>query len=65
MFLNRCAGHVEGGFQSGINGRILISRFLAINEIRDYHAVISVVSSEGFGANGNELGGSIDIVDPE
>ena len=56
---------MEGGFQSVINGRILISRSLAIDEIRDNHAVIGVVSCEGLGANGNELGGSIDIVDPE
>ena len=56
---------MEGGFQFGINGRILISRSLAIDEIRDNHAVIGVVSSEGLRANGNELGRSINIVDPK
>ena len=65
MFLNRCAGHVEGGFRSGINGRILISRSLAIDKIRYHHAVIGLVSIEGLRTNGDELGGSINIVDPE
>ena len=65
MSLSRCAGHAEGGFQFVINGQILISRSLAIDEIRYHHAVIGVVSSEGLRTNGNELGRSINIVDPK
>ena len=65
MCLSRYAGHVEGGFPFGTNGRIVISRSLAIDEIRYHHAVIGFVSSEGLRTNGDELGGSINIVDPE